>query len=153
MTYRPASLAGPCSGLAAQGALLLRAVTLLDAPATLAKPDRVMGNSLRELDLFLTDMIAEAVWIAQAGARPFRRIPDRRIYSAAEAWRRAALCPQDYIALKRVRAAQNRLAFAPPVAGAPPTYPDLGEACALYARLARQLVDDYLPRTRALRAA
>ena len=145
--------AGPGTGLAEQGALLLRAAAFLGQPATLRKPCRVIGNSLRELDLFLTDMIAEAVWIAEARAHPLRRIPDRRIYSAAEAWRRARLNSNEYPELKRIRADQNRLAFMPSVTGVAAPYFPLEEVCAFYMRLAQSLLDDYLPRVRALRAA
>ena len=54
-------------------------------------PARLIGNGLRELDLFLTDLIVEAGRLnrlgASAGADPGVH-PQRRIFSAAEAWRR-----------------------------------------------------------------
>ncbi|PHQ63416.1 MAG: hypothetical protein COC10_06380, partial [Sphingobium sp.] len=52
---------------------------------------RLIGNGLRELDLFLTDLIVEAARIDRLGAHAGRDPgihPGRRIFSAAEAWRR-----------------------------------------------------------------
>ena len=81
-------------------------------------PARLIGNGLRELDLFLTDLIVEAGRLdrlgASAGADPGVH-PQRRIFSAAEAWRRGALrlgLPAEGRArLRQMRAAQNRHCF------------------------------------------
>ena len=51
-------------------------------------PARLIGNGLRELDLFLTDMIVEAQRIDRLGKAAGRDPgihPGRRIFSAAEA--------------------------------------------------------------------
>jgi hypothetical protein len=83
-----------------------------------AMPAKMIGNGLRELDLFLTDMIVEAQRIdrlgAGAGADPGVH-PGRRIFSAAEAWRRAGkqlgLLTVSRTRLREMRAAQNRQCF------------------------------------------
>ncbi|HEX7876057.1 MAG TPA: hypothetical protein VF489_05675, partial [Sphingobium sp.] len=52
---------------------------------------KLIGNGLRELDLFLTDLIVEAGRVDRLGATAGRDPgvhPGRRIFSAAEAWRR-----------------------------------------------------------------
>ncbi|MDI1297042.1 MAG: hypothetical protein PSY12_14390 [bacterium] len=102
---------------------------------------KLIGNGLRELDLFLTDLIAEARRIdrlgALAGHDPGVR-PDARIYSAAEAWRRAGpqlgLAPHERGQLRRMRALQNRHCFGQ-VRGRD-TDVAMQQACADYARLA-----------------
>jgi hypothetical protein len=108
-------------------------------------PGRLIGNGLRELDLFLTDLIVEAGRLerlgASAGADPGVH-PQRRIFSAAEAWRRGALrlgLPAEGRArLRQMRAAQNRHCFG--------TWRDAGSgvamqrACADYARLASDVL-------------
>ena len=79
---------------------------------------KMIGNGLRELDLFLTDLIVEARRVdrlgAGAGADPGVH-PGRRIFSAAEAWRRAGaplgLAGVECARLRQMRAAQNRLCF------------------------------------------
>lgn len=102
---------------------------------------RLIGNGLRELDLFLTDLIVEAQRIDRlgvgAGADPGVH-PGRRIYSAAEAWRRAGaqlgLAGADRGRLRIMRAAQNRQCFGRlrgTGAGAA-----MVRDCAAYARLA-----------------
>ena len=104
-------------------------------------PARLIGNGLRELDLFLTDLIVEADRLdrlgAAAGADPGVH-PQRRIFSAAEAWRRFAprlgLPVEGRERLRQMRAAQNRHCFgAWRDAGSGPA---LQHACADYARLA-----------------
>ncbi|EQB12423.1 hypothetical protein [Sphingobium lactosutens] len=106
-----------------------------------AMPARLMGNGLRELDLFLTDLIVEADRVdrlgAAAGADPGVH-PQRRIFSAAEAWRRVAprlgLPAEGRARLRQMRAAQNRHCFgAWRDAGSGPA---LQRACADYARFA-----------------
>ena len=106
-----------------------------------AMPARLIGNGLRELDLFLTDLIVEADRLdrlgAAAGADPGIH-PQRRIFSAAEAWRRFAprlgLPVEVRERLRQMRAAQNRHCFgAWRDAGSGPA---LQHACADYARLA-----------------
>ncbi|RJG56025.1 hypothetical protein D0Z70_07845 [Sphingobium terrigena] len=106
-----------------------------------AMPARLIGNGLRELDLFLTDMIVEAQRIdrlgAGAGADPGVH-PGRRIFSAAEAWRRAGkqlgLAGVERGRLRMMRASQNRHCYGGLRDG------DGGAAmqtaCADYARLA-----------------
>jgi hypothetical protein len=81
-------------------------------------PAKLIGNGLRELDLFLTDLIVEAQRINRlgggAGADPGVH-PGRRIFSAAEAWRRAGaqlgLVTVSRTRLREMRAAQNRQCF------------------------------------------
>jgi hypothetical protein len=106
-----------------------------------AMPARLIGNGLRELDLFLTDLIVEAGRLdrlgAAAGADPGVH-PQRRIFSAAEAWRRVAprlgLPAEGRARLRQMRAAQNRHCFgAWRDAGSGPA---LQRACADYARFA-----------------
>ncbi|QGP80342.1 hypothetical protein GL174_13470 [Sphingobium sp. CAP-1] len=83
-----------------------------------AMPARLIGNGLRELDLFLTDLIVEAGRIDRLGAAAGRDPgihPGRRIFSAAEAWRRAGpqlgLASESRTRLRQMRAAQNRQCF------------------------------------------
>ncbi|GLI97882.1 hypothetical protein [Sphingobium sp. BS19] len=123
--------------LQAQVAQLLRASAFLAGDPAAVRgekpmPRRVMGNGLRELDIFLVDIVALA-----AGARR-----TRRVYCAAEAWRRAApamgLTEASRTALVQLRAAQNRLAFEPVRAAIGPPYP-LALACATYSALALEV--------------
>ncbi len=119
-------------------AQLLRAATFLgsDPAATRSDrpmPHRVMGNGLRELDIFLVDILALAHGTRRA----------RRVYCAAEAWRRAepgrGLANSHHAALVQLRAAQNRMAFAPSTAWMGPPYP-LALACATYGIIARTIL-------------
>lgn len=100
--------------LAAQAALLGRAAAFLGKSlgrrpcGDIALRCRVAGNSLRELDLFLNDLV---------GAVRSRDRRPRRLSSAAEAYRRISaalpLDPAHHAGLRAIRAHQNRLAFAP----------------------------------------
>ncbi|WP_235209762.1 hypothetical protein [Sphingobium sp. Ant17] len=106
-----------------------------------AMPAKLIGNGLRELDLFLTDLIAEAHRIdrlgAGAGDDPGVR-PGHRMSSAAEAWHRAGpqlgLNGEDRTLLRAMRAAQNRLCFGR--LRRPDSEATMQRACADYARLA-----------------
>lgn len=99
---------------AAQAALLCRAATFLGSGAgarsggDIALRCRVAGNSLRELDLFLNDLV---------GAVRTRERHPKRLSSAAEAYRRISVAlpldPATHAGLRTIRALQNRLAFAP----------------------------------------
>ena len=104
-------------------------------------PAKLIGNGLRELDLFLTDLIVEARRIDRLGAQAGRDPgihPGRRVYCAAEAWRRAG--PQLGLAsggrerLRQMRAAQNRQCFGRLRGDAAEAA--MQRACADYARLA-----------------
>jgi hypothetical protein len=87
-----------------------------------------MGNGLRELDIFLVDIVAEAAGLQRT----------RRVYCAAEAWRRAGprigLAAGPYRGLVQLRAAQNRMTFEPARYWVGPPYP-LALACAVYSAL------------------
>ena len=104
-------------------------------------PAKMIGNGLRELDLFLTDLIVEAQRVnrlgAGAGADPGVH-PGRRIFSAAEAWRRAqgplGLACVECARLRQMRAAQNRLCFGRLRGG--DTEAAMVHDCGDYARLA-----------------
>lgn len=83
-----------------------------------AMPAKLIGNGLRELDLFLTDLIVEAGRVDRLGiaAGPDPGIhPGRRIFSAAEAWRRIGpqlgLAANARVGLREMRARQNRHCF------------------------------------------
>lgn len=106
---------------------------------------RLIGNGLRELDLFLTDLIVEAGRIDRLGAAAGHDPgvhPGRRIYSAAEAWRRTG--PQLGLAgdrrarLRQMRAAQNRHCFGQLRDAGSETA--MQRACADYARLAGEVL-------------
>ncbi|MGK2911555.1 MAG: hypothetical protein ACSLE1_17400 [Sphingobium sp.] len=121
--------------LEAQVAQLLRAAAFLarDPAATRGDrpmPRRVMGNGLRELDIFLVDIVAEAAGVRRG----------RRVYCAAEAWRRAGLPPVHHAALVQLRAAQNRLAFEPARRWIGPPYP-LALACTTYSVMASAVLE------------
>lgn len=133
------------NGLEDAASLEEKVAQLLRAAAFLARdpaavrgdrpmPRRVMGNGLRELDIFLVDIVGQA-----AGQRA-----GRRVYCAAEAWRRAGpeigLSARHHGALVQLRAAQNRMAFEParPLVG--PPYP-LALACAAYSALALAVLE------------
>ena len=110
-----------------------------------AMPARLIGNGLRELDLFLTDMIVEAQRIDRLGKAAGRDPgihPGRRIFSAAEAWRRAggqlALAGVERGRLRTMRAAQNRHCYGGWRDGDSGTA--MQAACADYARLARDVL-------------
>lgn len=128
-----------------QVALLVRAADFLARDPSAGRavapmPKRVMGNGLRELDLFLTDIIAEAGWLRRLQNRPLCQRPVRRVYCAAEAWRRAGLAPREYAGLVRLRAAQNRMTFQPKQSGLTASY-GLADACAKYSRLAQSVLN------------
>lgn len=119
-------------------AQLARAAAFLGRDAAAARGDRpmpcrVMGNGLRELDIFLVDIVALA-----SGARRMRRV-----YCAAEAWRRSGpgigLASRHHAALVQLRAAQNRMAFAPAGVRIGPPYP-LALACRLYSDMAHAVL-------------
>ncbi|CAN5212876.1 hypothetical protein BH10PSE12_BH10PSE12_26580 [soil metagenome] len=129
-----------------------------DAQMARNMPHRVMGNGLRELDIFLTDIIAEARRLGVPVRGP-RHVPPandpyhhRRVYCAAEAYRRVAgrlgWQADHYPNLKSVRAAQNRMAFgwrrrrhAPAVVPVPIAEPfGLAGACAFYVSAARDIL-------------
>jgi hypothetical protein len=137
-----------------------------DAEMARNMPRRVMGNGLRELDIFLTDIIAEArrLGVPIRGPRhvppahdPYHR---RRIYSAAEAYRRAAgrlgWQADHYPNLKSVRAAQNCMAFGwrrrrKPFDTTPAPFHEpfgLAGACAFYVIAARDILGAAYARTR-----
>ncbi|MFZ2996946.1 MAG: hypothetical protein WA070_12345 [Sphingobium sp.] len=104
-------------------------------------PAKLIGNGLRELDLFLTDLIVEARRIDRLGVRAGRDPgihPGRRVYSAAEAWRRAGpqlgLAIEDRVRLRQMRAAQNRQCFGRLRGDAAEAA--MQRACADYVRLA-----------------
>lgn len=112
-------------------------------------PIRVMGNGLRELDLFLTDVIAEADRLVRMpDTRP--GLPHRsphRIFSAAEAYRRITarmgLSQEHGAGLRSLRIAQNRMAFAPAAlsAGSSGEWPfSLPRACSLYQAVGEQML-------------
>jgi hypothetical protein len=106
---------------------------------------RLIGNGLRELDLFLTDLIVEAARIDRLGADAGRDPgihPGRRIFSAAEAWRRTGpqlgLAAEGRARLRQMRAAQNRHCFGQwrdAASGAA-----MQRDCADYARLAGEVL-------------
>ena len=106
---------------------------------------RLIGNGLRELDLFLTDLIVEAARSDRLGAHAGRDPgihPGRRIFSAAEAWRRTGpqlgLAAEGRARLRQMRAAQNRHCFGQwrdAASGAA-----MQRDCADYARLAGEVL-------------
>ena len=106
----------------------------------------LIGNGLRELDLFLTDLIVEAGRIdrlgAAAGCDPGVH-PGRRIFSAAEAWRRngpqLGLGVESRARLRQMRAAQNRQCFGQ-VRGEG-AEAAMHRACADYAQLASDVLN------------
>lgn len=119
-----------CAGLAEQvlrieraAAFLANGLSLSLCPQAAAErregmSAKLIGNGLRELDLFLTDLIADARRVHRLGAQAgedFGIHPARRIYCAAEAWRRATpqlgLAVDDRVRLRQMRAAQNRQCF------------------------------------------
>lgn len=106
-----------------------------------AMPAKLIGNGLRELDLFLTDLIVEAGRVDRLGATAGRDPgihPGRRIFSAAEAWRRTGpqlgLAVESRARLRQMRAAQNRQCFGQLRGDGAETA--MQRACADYARLA-----------------
>ena len=106
---------------------------------------KLIGNGLRELDLFLTDLIVEARRIDRLGAAAGRDPgihPGSRIYSAAEAWRRAGpqlgLGIEGGVRLRELRADQNRHCFGG-VRG-DDAESRMQHACADYVRLARDVL-------------
>lgn len=110
-----------------------------------AMPAKLIGNGLRELDLFLTDLIVEARRIDRLGAAAGRDPgihPGHRIYSAAEAWRRAGpqlgLAVESRARLRQMRADQNRHCFG----GRRSDDVDamMQHACCDYAQLARDVL-------------
>lgn len=110
---------------------------------------RLIGNGLRELDLFLTDLIVEAGRVDRLGATAGRDPgihPGRRIFSAAEAWRRTGpqlgLAEESRARLRQMRAAQNRQCFGQLRGDGAEAA--MQRACADYARLA----DDVLAAVR-----
>ncbi|KAA9015452.1 hypothetical protein [Sphingobium limneticum] len=111
-----------------------------------AMPAKLIGNGLRELDLFLTDLIVEAGRIdrlgAAAGCDPGVH-PGRRIFSAAEAWRRngpqLGLGVESRARLRQMRAAQNRQCFGQ-VRGEG-AEAAMQRACADYAQLASDVLN------------
>lgn len=119
-----------CAGLARQVAHIQRAAAFLANGMSLercpqaagrrrdAMSARLIGNGLRELDLFLTDLIVEAGRVDRLGAAAGRDPgihPGRRIFSAAEAWRRTGpqlgLAAESSSRLRQMRAVQNRQCF------------------------------------------
>ncbi|WP_422932513.1 hypothetical protein [Sphingobium cupriresistens] len=110
-----------------------------------AMPAKLIGNGLRELDLFLTDLIVEAGRVHRLGVAAGRDPgihPGRRIYSAAEAWRRAGpqlgLAVEAQARLREMRAAQNRHCFGRLRGeGAEAA---MQRACADYARMAGEVL-------------
>ncbi|AOF97553.1 hypothetical protein [Sphingobium sp. RAC03] len=149
---RPASLAQmvPIAGQVARieraAAFLANGMSLGRCPDAAddrrrAMPAKMIGNGLRELDLFLTDLIAEARRIdrlgAGAGDDPGVR-PGSRLSSAAEAWHRAGpqlgLKDEGRMVLRGLRAAQNRLCFGR--LRRADSEASMQRACADYARLA-----------------
>ncbi len=146
MSDRGAPIAGQVARIARAAAFLANGLSWDDCPQAAmrrrrAMPPRLIGNGLRELDLFLTDLIAEARRIdrlgAGAGRDPGVR-PADRIYCAAEAWRRAGpqlgLAAEGRARLRQLRAAQNRHCFGG-LRGAD-SEAAMQRACADYARLA-----------------
>jgi len=108
-------------------------------------PAKLIGNGLRELDLFLTDLIVEARRIDRLGPAAGRDPgvhPGSRIYCAAEAWRRAGpqlgLAVEGRTRLRQMRADQNRHCFGG-VRG-DDAESRMQHACADYARLARDVL-------------
>lgn len=127
------------AALETQVAQLVRAAAFLARDPAAVRgdrpmPRRVMGNGLRELDIFLVDIVGQA-----AGQRS-----GRRVYCAAEAWRRSGpgigLAARHHAALVQLRAAQNRMAFEPIRSWIGPPYP-LGLACAMYSALALAVLE------------
>ncbi|AUW57495.1 hypothetical protein C1T17_04625 [Sphingobium sp. SCG-1] len=125
--------------LEAQVTQLIRAAAFLARDPAAVRgdrpmPRRVMGNGLRELDIFLVDIVGQAV-----GQRS-----ERRVYCAAEAWRRSGpgigLAARHHAALVQLRAAQNRMAFEPARLWIGPPYP-LALACAAYSALALMVLE------------
>ncbi|WP_298398883.1 hypothetical protein [Sphingobium sp.] len=123
MSGRCAPIAGQVARIERAAAFLANGMSLCDCPDAAgrrrgAMPAKLIGNGLRELDLFLTDLIVEAGRVdrhgAAAGHDPGIH-PGRRIFSAAEAWRRTApqlgLAPEGRARLRQMRAAQNRQCF------------------------------------------
>jgi hypothetical protein len=110
-----------------------------------AMPAKLIGNGLRELDLFLTDLIVEAARIDRLGMAAGRDPgihPGRRIYCAAEAWRRTGrqlgLATEGHARLRQMRAAQNRQCFGRLRGDGAEAA--MQSACADYARLAGEVL-------------
>ncbi len=123
MGDRYAELAGQVARIERAAAFLANGMSLGACPQAAgrrrdAMPAKLIGNGLRELDLFLTDLIVEAGRVHRLGAAAGRdpgMHPGRRIYSAAEAWRRTGpqlgLATEAHTRLRAMRAAQNRHCF------------------------------------------
>ncbi|MEC3910125.1 hypothetical protein U5A82_06430 [Sphingobium sp. CR2-8] len=150
MRDRYAELAGQVARIERAAAFLANGMSLGLCPNAAdrrrdAMPAKLFGNGLRELDLFLTDLIVEAGRVdrlgAAAGGDPGIH-PGRRIYSAAEAWRRTGpqlgLAAETRIRLREMRASQNRQCFGRLRGeGAEAA---LQRACADYAKLAGDIL-------------
>lgn len=150
-------MSGRCTALAAQvvrieraAAFLANGMSLGTCPQAAARrrdamPARLMGNGLRELDLFLTDLIVEAGRVDRLGASAGRDPgvhPGRRIHCAAEAWRRTGpqlgLAIEGRTRLREMRAVQNRHHYGRlREEGAEAV---MQRACADYARLAADVL-------------
>lgn len=108
-------------------------------------PAKLIGNGLRELDLFLTDLIVEAGRVDRLGPAAGRDPgvhPGRRIHSAAEAWRRIGpqlgLAAEGSARLRQMRAAQNRQCFGR--LRGEDAEAGMQRACADYVRLAGEVL-------------
>ncbi|MDO7834481.1 hypothetical protein Q4610_05425 [Sphingobium sp. HBC34] len=146
MRDRCAEIAGQVARIERAAAFLANGLSLGACPHAAARrrdamSARLIGNGLRELDLFLTDLIVEAGRIDRLGAAAGRdpgMHPGRRIFSAAEAWRRAephlGLAADARDRLRQMRAAQNRQCFGRLRGDGAEAA--LQRACADYARLA-----------------
>lgn len=146
MGDRCAAIAGQVAHIQRAAAFLANGMSLGLCPdAAMRRRDamsaKLIGNGLRELDLFLTDLIVEAGRVDRLGATAGRDPgihPGRRIFSAAEAWRRTGpqlgLAVEDRARLRQMRAAQNRQCFGQ-VRG-DGAEAAMQRACADYARLA-----------------
>ncbi|SEI60923.1 hypothetical protein SAMN05518849_101271 [Sphingobium sp. AP50] len=146
MSGRCAPIAGQVARIERAAAFLANGMSLCSCPDAAgrrrsAMPAKLIGNGLRELDLFLTDLIVEAGRIDRLGMAAGRDPgihPGRRIYSAAEAWRRTGprlgLAAEARGRLRQMRAGQNRQCFGQ-VRGDDAEIL-MQQACADYARLA-----------------
>lgn len=146
MSDRYANIAGQVARIERAAAFLANGMSLGACPQAAGRrrgtmPAKLIGNGLRELDLFLTDLIVEAARVDRLGAAAGHDPgihPGRRIYSAAEAWRRTGpqlgLAAEAGARLRALRAAQNRQCFGRLRGeGAEAA---MQHACADYARLA-----------------
>lgn len=146
MSDRCAPIAGQVARIERAAAFLANGMSLGRCPEAAllrrcAMPAKMIGNGLRELDLFLTDLIVEAGRVDRlgpaAGCDPGVH-PGRRVYSAAEAWRRTApqlgLAAEGRVRLRQMRATQNRHCFGQ--LRGDDAEAALQRACADYVRLA-----------------